>query len=165
MLQELKSFHLNKHYCQSATASIFIEISKSKCPGGEVHQAHGSIIYEHSTKGRGWTCTIIQFIFRHLMKHFQECSTRMLPENFTKSNGEPQVSLSTSLENTAVPHRSLAKSYNKTAEQGGSRQAWFSSISAILPYSSRLSSCYCNTCRKIPCTAQQKVNFSLPCLI
>lgn len=41
-----------------------------------------------------------------------------------------------SLENTAVHRRSLAKSYNKTTEQGGSRQAWFSSISVILPYSS-----------------------------
>lgn len=44
-------------------------------------------------------------------------------------------SLTASLENTAVHHRSLAKSYNKTAEQGGSRQAGFSSVSAILPYS------------------------------
>lgn len=70
------------------------------------------------------------------MKHFQECSTQMLPENFTKLNGGPQRVLTVALENTAVHHRSLAKAYNKTTEQGGSRQTWFSPLSVILPYSS-----------------------------
>lgn len=64
--------------------------NKSKRPGEAVHKSHGSIIWQHSTMGRGWTFGSVQFLFRHLMKYFQECSPQMLPENFTNTKGRLQ---------------------------------------------------------------------------